>query len=130
MRDRLWILDKGTVALDERLVAVSIDSLEIRKRGEASDRVFRPHRRDLDFGSDGGADRQFVVGKPLVLVFTIEGDDGVADDVRQHDVATRSLDLVDHGTPFRMPDLEVFVRDPFATVFLDQDLRYLGHLAR
>jgi len=29
-----------------------------------------------------------------------------------------------------MPELKVFVRDPFAAVFLDQDLAYLGHLAR
>src|ERR1700722_8291879 len=130
MRDRLGFLDEGAVALDERLVAVGVDSLEIWKRGEASDRVFRPHRRDLDFGSDGGANRQFVVGQSLVLIFAIEGHDGIADDIRQHDVATRSLDLVDHGTPFRVPELEVFVRDPFATVFLDQYLRYLGHLAR
>ena len=90
VRHRLRILDEGAIALDERLVAVGVDGLEIRERRVAADRIFRTHRRDLDFRGDGGADRQLVVRQALVLVLAVERDDGVADDVRQHDVAART----------------------------------------
>ncbi len=74
MRHRLRILDERTIALDERFVAIGVDGLKIWERSVASDRIFRAHRRDLDFGSDGGANRQLVVRQSLIPVFTIEGD--------------------------------------------------------
>ena len=122
MRHRLRVLDEGAVALDEGLVEVGVDRLEIRERGVAADRIFGAHRRDLDLRGHGRADRQLVVGQALVLVLAIERDDGVADHVRQHDVAAGALDLVDHRAPFGMAELEIFVGDPFAAVLLDQDL--------
>jgi len=42
MRHRLRILDKCTIALDERLVAVGVDGLEIRERRVASDAYSGP----------------------------------------------------------------------------------------
>ena len=130
MGDRLGILHELPVALDERLVDIGVDGLEVRERGVASDRVFGAHRRDLDFRGHGGADRQLVVGQALVLEFAIEGDDRVADHVRENDVAARALDLVDHRAPFGVAELEIFVGDPLAAALLDQDLGDLGHLAR
>ncbi len=130
MGHRLRVLHEGAVALDEGLVEVGVDRLEVRERGVAADRIFGAHRRDLDLRGHGRADRQLVVGEALVLVLAIERDDGVADHVRQHDVAARALDLVDHRAPFGMAELEIFVGDPFAAVLLDQDLGDLRHLAR
>ena len=70
------------------------------------------------------------MGQSLILVFAVEGDDRVADDVRQHNIAARSLDLVDHRTPFRMAEFEILIRNPLAAVLLDQDLADLCHFAR
>ena len=70
------------------------------------------------------------MGQALVAELAVERDDRVADHVRQHHVASRFLDLVDHRGPFGVAQFEIFVGDPFRAGLFDQDLANLGHLAR
>jgi hypothetical protein len=123
----LGIVDELAVTLDERLVDVRLDRLKVGKGGVAAGSELRTHGGDLHLRRHRRADGQLVMGQALIPELAVESDQRVADDVREHDVATGILDLLDHRTPFGMPEFEILVGHPFGAVLLDEYLADLGH---